>query len=185
MVMLMAPTTVRWTLDELDRLPDDGNKYELVDGELFVTPAPSPPHEELAAVLHSKLDRYVEAQRLGRVYTPRSVVRTGGSEVEPDLMVRPIPTAATAGWDQKPIPSLVVEIISRATRRRDNEQKRTFYVRIGVAAYWIVDGETRTIRIITPNAADAVTGEALVWHPAGAEAPFALDVAAYFREALG
>lgn len=64
--MLMALSTSAWTLAELDRLPDDGNKYELVDGELFVTPAPSPAHEQLASVLHAILGSCVRAHRLRR-----------------------------------------------------------------------------------------------------------------------
>ena len=73
--MPMAQTTDDWTLDQLHRLPDDGNKYELVRGELFVTPPPSVGHEELVAVLARILRGYVETWRLGRVYTPRSVLR--------------------------------------------------------------------------------------------------------------
>ena len=84
--MLTGLSTSAWTLAQLDRLPDDGNKYELIDGELFVTPVPSPAHERLSAVLNRLLGPYVWAQRLGYVYTPRAVVRTNGSEVEPDLM---------------------------------------------------------------------------------------------------
>jgi len=87
--MLMDLSTRVWTLAELDRLPDDGNKYEIVDGELFVKPTPSPAHEQLAAVLHAILARFVRAERLGNIYRPRAVIRAGGSEVEPDLMVRP------------------------------------------------------------------------------------------------
>jgi Uma2 family endonuclease len=86
----MALSTRAWTLAELDRLPNDGNRYELVDGELFVTPAPSTANEELASALLSRLVPYVQSQHIGRVYTPHAVVRALGSEVEPDLMV---PTA--------------------------------------------------------------------------------------------
>ena len=71
-----------WTLEELQRLPDDGNKYELVRGELFVTPAPSLAHERLAVVLSDVLSDYVRQERIGRVFRPRAVVRFEGSEVE-------------------------------------------------------------------------------------------------------
>ena len=65
--MLMAQATGAWTLADLDRLPDDGNRYELVDGDLFVTPAPSPAHEELVYALRAILDPFTRAQRIGRV----------------------------------------------------------------------------------------------------------------------
>src|SRR5437879_10945231 len=87
-VMHMATQTKRWTLEELHSLPDDGNKYELVRGDLFVTPPPSEEHETILARLHALLIPYVAANALGMVYSPRSVVRFDGSEVEPDLMVR-------------------------------------------------------------------------------------------------
>jgi len=183
--MLMAHKTGAWTLAQLDRLPDDGNKYELVDGELFVTPAPSPAHEALAGELIWILLPYVKAQELGRLVFPRSVVRREGSEVEPDLMVRPVTPTRPTTWAEMPTPSLVVEILSRTTRRRDNEQKRAFYLRIGVAEYWIVDRFDRTIRIITANADDMVCDTTLVWCPSGATEALHIDVPAFFLAALG
>ena len=183
--MLMALSTGAWTLAELDRLPDDGNKYELIDGELFVTPAPSPAHEQLASVLHGVLGPYVRAHRLGHVYTPRAVVRTDGSEVEPDLMVRPATAVLPEKWEQMPTPSLAVEILSRTTRRRDHEQKRGFYLRVRVAEYWIVDRRSRTILVIRRGVADLVADSVLEWRPDGAREALRIDVAAYFDEALG
>jgi len=183
--MLMAPTTQAWTLAELDRLPDDGNKYELVDGELFVTPAPSPAHEALVTELFELVYPYVKAQTLGRLVFPRSVVRQQGSEVEPDMMVRPPTPTRPETWAEMPTPLLVVEISSRTTQRRDNEQKRGFYLRIGVAEYWIVDRFTRTIRVVRANADDVVCASELVWFPPAATEPLNVDVAAYFLAALG
>ena len=96
--MEMATKLKRWTLDEVHRLPEDGNKYELVRGDLFVTPPPTDDHESILARVSRSLDPYVEANGLGLVYHPRSVVRFEGSEVEPDLMVRrPAPESRTLG----------------------------------------------------------------------------------------
>src|SRR5438270_1344414 len=86
--MAVSTETRPWTIEELHRLPDDGNKYEVLDGELFVTPAPSEAHEDILAHLTRIIDPFVARHNLGYVYHPRSVVRTQGSEVEPDLMVR-------------------------------------------------------------------------------------------------
>lgn len=174
-----------WTLEELWSLPDDGNKYEVVHGELFVTPAPSPDHETIGAILNELLLPYVKAQRLGRIYRPRSVVRVvPHSEVEPDLMVR---TQAVPGasWEMVPLPSLVVEIASRTTLRRDQVQKRKLYVDIGIPDYWIFDPSVRSVHVVRPGRPDTVTSAGLLWHPAGASEPFHLDVAGLFREALG
>lgn len=183
--MAMAATTSAWTLAELDRLPDDGNKYELIDGELFVTPAPSPAHEQLVSGLYALLFSFVRAEKLGKIYTPRAVVRTSGSEVEPDLMVRPATATLPKKWDEMPTPSLVVEILSRTTRRRDQEQKRRFYLRIGVAEYWMVDRWNRSICAVRPDSEDLIADSLLEWRPASARETLHIDVAAYFDEALG
>lgn len=183
--MPMSHRIAKWTLAELHRLPDDGHKYELVHGELFVTPAPTVRHEALANGLARLLDRYVEAQHLGFVWRSRSVVRIGRSEVEPDLWVAPGPTRLQKSWAKLPRPILVVEILSDSTRRRDHVQKRTFYLDQGVPAYWIVDGEDRTICSARRGEDDVVTNERLVWEPAGASEPLVIDVRAFFRGALG
>jgi Uma2 family endonuclease len=183
--MHMSHETLPWTLAELHRLPDDGNKYELVRGELFVTPPPTPAHEAMGDVLARLLQPYVEAQRLGRISRPRSVVRIEGSEVEPDLTVRAVPHALPTSWAEMPLPHLVVEIMSPTSRRRDLVAKRSFYSACGVPCYWIVDGEERTIRVVRPGQKDVVADASLLWHPAGASDPLVLDVGAYFREALG
>ncbi len=183
--MLMALSSGAWTLAELDRLPDDGNRYELLDGELFVTPAPSPAHELLASVLHSLLSPYVRAHRLGHVFTPRAVVQTDGSQVEPDLMVLPATRTLPESWADMPTPHLVVEILSGTTRNRDTQQKREFYLRIGVAEYWMIDRWSRSIRIVRPGENDVVAQSVLHWQPAGAVQPLSIDIAEYFTNALG
>ena len=183
--MLMAQTAGAWTLADLDRLPDDGNSYELIDGALFVTPAPSPAHETLVAVMHVILSPYVLSERLGLVYASRASVRTSNGHVEPDLLVRPTPERPPATWEAAPTPLLVVEVLSKSTRRRDHEQKREFYLRVGVPEYWIVDRWARTIRVIAADADDVVADAMLVWQPEGAGEALVIDVRAYFCEALG
>ena len=166
--MSMPSTANSWTLEELHRLPDDGNKYELVNGELLVTPAPNEEHETLAARLTRRLDPYVAAHQLGALYHPRAVMRYRRSEVEPDLMVRLERIRRAGSWENAPLPILVVEIISGTTRRRDHVHKRKLYTDAGVAQYWIVDGESKSVLVIRPGALDALETEALVWSPANA-----------------
>jgi len=183
--MHMAQTTGGWTLPELHRLPDDGNKYELVRGELFVTPPPSVAHEELAYVLGRILDRYVDAWGLGRVYRPRAVIQVLESQVEPDLMVRPIAKTVSQSWAHAPLPILVVEILSDSTRRRDQLQKLGLYLDAGIPEYWIVDGDERTIRVVRPECGDLLTRDALAWHPVDAADPLVIDLPTVFRDSLG
>jgi Uma2 family endonuclease len=77
-----------WTLEELHSLPDDGNKYELLHGELFVTPVPTLDHETIIARLTALLVPFVMANGLGYVYSGTSVITTGANELLPDLLVR-------------------------------------------------------------------------------------------------
>ena len=178
--MAMPNAVKRWNLQELHSLPDDGNKYELVRGELFVTPPPTYDHETIAARLAGILTPYVAAHGLGLVYRPRAVLRFEGSEVEPDLMVRPV--APGADWDGAPVPILVVEILSPSTRRRDREQKRELYADAGVAEYWLVDPETRSITVVVAGRHDVVESEALAWAPAAASGPLMIAVGGLFSD---
>ena len=180
--MHMATVTKQWTLEEVHSLPDDGNKYELVRGELFVTPPPTDPHETIGARLTRLLDPYVESQGLGYVYHPRAVMRFEGSEVEPDLMVRRPHTHAVASWDDAPVPILVVEILSPSTRRRDQVEKRSLYMDAGVAEYWMVDAERRTITAVRLGHDDVVESEALVWRPARVTAALTVALGRVFGE---
>jgi Uma2 family endonuclease len=178
--MHMATHTKRWTIDELSRLPDDGNKYEVVRGELFVTPAPSVMHEDILARLNAALVPYVARHSLGMVYRPRAVLRFEDSETEPDLMVRPHYAAVSADWATLPTPILMVEVLSDCTRRRDLVHKRALYLDAGVPEYWVIDPESRTVRVIRKGADDVVTAEMVEWHPDRAAEPFLLRVASLF-----
>lgn len=179
--MAMSMPAKMWTLEELHRLPDDGNKYEVVRGELFVTPPPSVDHEEMLARLNAVLTPYVETHGLGRVYHPRAVIRFEGSEAEPDLMVRPVPVDVHgSAWEKLPAPLLVVEALSPTTRRRDLVNKRQYYLDAGAAEYWVLDGERREVRVTRPGEPDGVFRDSLVWHARAPVEPLALDVKALF-----
>jgi Uma2 family endonuclease len=176
----MSMPAKAWTLEELHRLPDDGNKYEVIRGELFVTPPPSVDHEEVLARLSAILTTYVERYGVGRVYRPRAVIRFEGSEAEPDLMVRPVTLGVHGNaWEKLPPPLLVVEALSPTTRRRDLVNKREYYLDAGAGEYWVLDIERREIRIIRREKADVVVRDSLVWRSVAAE-PLVLDVAALF-----
>lgn len=177
--MAVSTETTPWTLEQLDRLPDDGNTYELVHGELFVTPAPTPDHEEILARLHQILTPYVEANGLGRVYRPHAVIQLADSQVEPDLMVRR-PGARGAGWRELSVPILVVEVLSPTTAHRDQRAKRQLYLEIGVAEYWMIDPERSSIRVVRAGTPDLVTSTEYIWRPSGAEHGLAINVAALF-----
>ena len=177
--MQMALDTRAWTRAELDRLPDDENRYELLGGELLVTPPPSDLHEEIVAWLTMRLTPFVRDNHLGMVYHPRSVIRISEEQTEPDLMVRPI--APLRGWENAPLPILVVEVISRSTRHRDLGMKRSFYVSKGIPEYWVVDRE-RSVVLQIRGREERQVSNILRWNPTGATAVLEIDVAAMFAE---
>ena len=182
--MHMALRTRRWKRADLLRLPDDGNRYEVVDGELFVTPAPSPAHERILLVLAERLRQFLAPLDLGDIHQGRSAVVLGNSQVEPDLLACAVVVPPPATWDEMPRPFLVVEVLSPTTSRRDQIAKRALYEREGIPEYWIVDGATRTIRVVSAGR-DAIESTTVFWQPPGASVTLELDVASLFREALG
>lgn len=182
--MPMAQTIKRWTRADLGNLPDDGNSYEVIRGELFVTPAPRVRHQQIVVVLARLIGRYVDAHGLGDVHQPRSVIVFEDNEAEPDLMVRPAVSAPVDEWEDAPMPFLVIEVVSDSTRRRDLTAKRSLYLDAGIPEYWIVDGDARSITVVRRDVPDVVVADRLRWSPAGAPAPLDIDVKALFRDAL-
>ena len=177
--MGVATNTKRWTLEELDTLPDDdGNVYELIHGELFVTPPPAPRHEDIVARLAAMLLSYVLSQNLGLLYFPRSVLQLPDSQVEPDLSVRP--PLNVDSWQNAPLPILVIEVLSPSKRRMDRIRKRAFYLEQRVPEYWMVDPELRTITVVRPGAEDVTVRDRLTWNPAGATEPLVIELASVF-----
>jgi Uma2 family endonuclease len=183
--MHMAQKVRRWTREDLERMPDDGNRYEVVRGELFVTPAPRPAHEAIVEELADNLAPYVAAQSLGRVHISRPAVVIDESQVEPDIVVRPAIRPIPKKWEEMPDPILVVEVLSDSTERRDRVAKRSLYLDSEVPEYWIVDGDRRTITVARAGSADQIVHDRLRWHPAAATVSLEIDVVAVFDRALG
>jgi Uma2 family endonuclease len=86
-------------------------------------------------------------------------------------------------WETAPTPTLVVEVLSDSTRRRDHMQKRKFYLDAGVPEYWIVDAEHLTIRVVRPAVEDNLVTTQLTWSPPGATQPLVLAIADVFSDA--
>jgi len=181
--MHMALSTHRWTRADLDRLPNDGNKYEVIHGELLVSPAPRPAHQYLVEALRDLLVSYCERENLGRPSGIHAFV-TEDSETLPDLLVRHRPFPPPDRWDDMPMPLLVAEVSSPSTRRYDEVKKRRFYIEAGIPEYWIVDGRARTIRVVT-SSSDRIEANHLRWFPPGAANPLDIDVALFFLNTIG
>jgi len=137
------------TADDLALLPDDGNRYELIDGALFVTPAPSRNHQRVLGELYLRLRAYAAAHGLEVLMAPVDVRASSITQVEPDLLVipRPLPEEAESRWLPMARLLLAVEILSPSTARNDRGRKRQLYLTSGVVEYWIVDPEQRVIEV--------------------------------------
>ena len=186
--MGMALSTNSWTRAEVLALPDDGNRYELIDGELLVTPAPTGPHQRAVAALYDRLAPYVRAERVG--YTclaPADLDFHAEQVVQPDLFVVPLVDGREPiHWPEFGIPLLAVEVLSPSTAKQDRITKRRRYQQSGVGTYWIVDLDARLIEVWTPaDERPEIRTEQVEWRPGGAGAALVVDVPRLFREIWG
>lgn len=168
---MAAPTF--YTAAMVRALPEDGNRYETVHGELFVTPAPRADHQYVIGKLFFLLESYLRRYPVGVVFmSPADISCDSDVLVQPDLFVVDRDEARTLDWTRMRTLLLTVEVLSPSTRRGDRFTKRRAYQEHDVALYWIVDIEARAAEIWTPHATAPVRAlDRLVWHPVGAEQP--------------
>jgi Uma2 family endonuclease len=133
------------TRADLDALPDDGLRHELIDGAFVMTPAPGLPHQTMSGALYRALWSASTGTGLRVIYAPFDVV-LGLNVVEPDIIVAP--QTAFTDRDLQGAPLLAVEIQSPSTRWLDQGRKRTLYEEFGVASYWLADPLAPSITIL-------------------------------------
>jgi Uma2 family endonuclease len=140
---MSQPTEARpgeWTYSEYARLPEDGNRYEVLDGELLVTPAPTPLHQQVIFRLQMLLFRHVQERGEGWVFQNVDLLFATGHFLRPDLIV--VPKGGRDGITDRGVevpPALVVEVLSPSSRTIDRVSKPRRYLDFGVPAYWVVD----------------------------------------------
>lgn len=173
---------VYYTADQVRALPEDGNRYEVVHGELLVTPSPRLLHQEVVRRLLIALSRYLEDEPAGHaLLAPADISWGADTLVQPDVFVVPLEQARTLDWTGIRDLLLVAEVLSPSSGRADRFTKRIEYQRQRVAVYWIVDPDERRVEVWTPDdTAPRFERERLAWHPAGASRPFELDLQALF-----
>ena len=178
---MAAPTY--YTADMVRALPDDGNRYEVVYGELLVTPAPRPWHQVVVHRLGVALELYLRSQPVGVVLSSPADISWGPDVlVQPDVFVVPTDEARTLAWSRMRTLLLVAEVLSPSTLKGDRFLKRLRYREAGVPLYWVVDGDGRMVEVWTPaDDFPAVERDRLVWHPLGAAQPFTLSCEELFR----
>lgn len=133
------------------KLPeDDPRKYEMIDGELYLMPAPRFKHQRIATRLARLLDEFVESRQLGRICEPINLYLDEVNYVHPDLSYFTVEQAAALEEEVvvRLVPPLVVEIVSPSTEEKDRAAKRRWYARLGVQEYWLVDLDQEIVEVI-------------------------------------
>jgi Uma2 family endonuclease len=149
---LRDPQPAPFTYSQLVRLReklDDHNRYEIIDGDLQVTPAPAPEHQWASSGFHRILSTHVWDNRLGIVmFAPFDVIFTKNDVVQPDIFyitAEQIERIGRRGIEEAP--TLVVEVLSPSTTARDRGIKRELYERQGVPHYWLAHPTRRTLEV--------------------------------------
>lgn len=174
---------VYYTAEMVRNLPDDGNRYETVYGELLMTPAPRLWHQEIVTRLGEALRVYLREHPVGHAMTGRADISWGPDVlVEPDVFVAPLDQVRTLDWASVKALLLVVEVLSPSSLRYDRFTKRRLYQEQRIPVYWIVDPDRRAVEVWTPDARfPTIERERIGWQPHGAAKLFRLDLAELFR----
>src|SRR5207247_4215496 len=148
---MAAPTY--WTAEMARQLPDDCNRYDVVYGELLVTPAPRLNHQILVSRLAVAIAKYLEHEPLGVMLTSPADISWGRDVlVQPDVFVVPLDEARTGDWSKLRSLLIAADVLSPTTARADRFAKRRRYQEAGVPLYWTVDGDEQGVEVWTPGA---------------------------------
>ncbi len=145
----MSAVEVKFTYQDLRSTPDDGNRYELFEGDLIVSPAPTFSHQRVVSRLFRLLSNYVAERHLGEVVTaPCDVLFSDDTVVEPDLLfISHEKSSIIQEHGVVGAPDLVVEVLSKSTGDRDRGFKLKLYAQQGVKKYWLADPITQSLEV--------------------------------------
>jgi Uma2 family endonuclease len=177
------------TADDLQWLPDDSNRYEIIDGVLYVTSAPTLNHQRMVGALYRVIYPYATSLGLELFMAPVDVRASPVTQVEPDLLVAPRAVTHTVQTRWLPMPELIlaIEVLSPSTARVDRGRKRELYLSERVDHYWIFDVDARSVSVWVPDAVECLTltsADELCWQPVASADPLVIDLGALFAELL-
>jgi Uma2 family endonuclease len=168
-----------FTADMVRALPDDGKRYELVWGELLVSPSPVPRHQRVVGRLYLALVAYCQRVGAGEtMLSPADISWSDDTLVQPDVFVVAPAESNADRWNTVKTLRLVVEVLSRSTAKHDRFQKRKLYQSQNVGTLWLVDLERDAVEVWTPDqSCPAVETDRLTWQPEGAREPLDISIA--------
>ncbi len=181
--MGMPQTARRYTVEEVLALPNDGNRYELVHGELLVTPAPRGRHQYVVGEIFAALHQYLLQHRgIARVVlSPADISWAEDVLVQPDVFVVPLEEISEE-WPSIRTLLLAVEVLSPSTARSDRVVKRAVYQEHGVPTYWIVDPDATVVEVWHPDdQRPEIVTEVLRWRVAPDADELVIDLAEMLR----
>ena len=176
----MAISVPLYTVDDLDGFPRDGNRYELLDGVLLVTPAPSMSHQLVASRLQLRLSMAVMLPGMANVVGPGAVVLLPKTQLEPDILVFPAGVRAGAHWREIHEHWLAVEVLSPSSRVYDREFKRDAYLAMGVRQVWLVDPWDRSVEVCRGAGDSETVRDALRWRVPGTDTLVSIELEEIF-----
>ena len=177
--MGMAISVPRYTVADLDAFPEDGNRYELLDGVLLVTHAPRNAHQIAAHRLQVRLSAAVEATGDAYIVGPGVIRIQPSTRLEPDILVYPSCFLPGIAWEEITRHWLAVEVMSRSLYMYDREFKRDAYFAIGVAEVWLVDIAAKSVEVWRRGGSEIVRGT-LRWHVPEIDRIVAIDLGDVF-----
>ncbi|MEO7521609.1 MAG: Uma2 family endonuclease [Gemmatimonas sp.] len=179
--MGMAIAVPRYTTEDLEQFPDDGNRYELLDGVLLVTPAARRMHQVVAGRLHVRLALAVEEVGLAQIVSPGVVVQVPRTQLQPDILVQPARFALEKDWSRVTDHWLAIEVLSRSSRVYDREIKRGAYFALGVREVWLVDIPDKSVEIWRRPSESTTARESLVWRVPTVDLDVTIDLLTIFE----
>ena len=181
--MGMPAQHMEWTAEMARALPDDGKRYEVLDGELYVSPSPSWKHQAVLQRLFLIIYPYVQAHRLGwTMLSPADIEFSPQRYVQPDLFVVPDDgMGEPTSWADVKRLLLAVEVLSPTTARYDRLKKRPLYQKEGVPEFWILDIDSRLVERWRPkDERPEVIATVLEWQPKPEIEPLRIDLSRVF-----